>query len=145
MQAVPGASETRDTLISLILAGHGPTAAEASALQLLAHHRPTMQQLVNDLDKGGDRYLKAVTHEVLRHRPVFLFTIPRAVQRRLEIAERTYHPPAHLVGCVRLMRRARTSIQTRTRSSPSGSWIIRLSLTYGCRGAAGASAVPATT
>jgi cytochrome P450 len=99
-----GIKQIRDTLMSLILAGHETTAAElAWAFQLLAHHRPAMALLVDDLDKGADRHLTAVIHEVLRHRPVFLFTIPRAVQRPFEISATTYHPPTHLAGCVHLM------------------------------------------
>jgi len=94
----------RETLMSLILAGHETTAGElAWAFQLLAHNPAVAGRLHDDLDAGRDQYLEAVVHEVLRHRPVFLFTIPRAVQRPFEIAATTYHPPAQLVGCVHLM------------------------------------------
>jgi cytochrome P450 len=90
--------------MSLILAGHETTAAElAWAFQLLAHNPAVMRRLVDDLDDGGERYLTAVIHEVLRHRPVFLFTIPRAVRQAFEVSATTYHPPSHLVGCVHLM------------------------------------------
>jgi cytochrome P450 len=99
-----GIQQVRDTLMSLILAGHETTAAElAWAFQLLAHNPPVMRRLVDDLDEGGDRYLTAVIHEVLRHRPVFLFTIPRAVRQAFEVSATTYRPPNHLVGCVHLM------------------------------------------
>jgi cytochrome P450 len=99
-----GIRQVRDTLMSLILAGHETTAAElAWAFQLLAHSPATMRTLVDDLDQGGDRYLTAVIHEVLRHRPVFLFTIPRAVRQPFAVSATTYHPPNHLVGCVHLM------------------------------------------
>jgi len=96
----------RDTLMSLILAGHETTGSElAWAVQLLAHHPAVMRRLVRELDGGvdGDAYLDAVISEVLRHRPVFLFTIPRAVAKPCRIGGRTYHPPVHLVGCVHLM------------------------------------------
>jgi cytochrome P450 len=99
-----GILQIRDTLMSLILAGHETTAAElAWAFQLLAHNPTVMRRLVDDLDEGGDRYLTAVIHEVLRHRPVFLFTIPRAVRQAFEVSATTYYPPHHLVGCVHLM------------------------------------------
>jgi cytochrome P450 len=99
-----GIEQIRDTLMSLILAGHETTAAElAWAFQLLAHNPAVMRRLVDDLDDGGERYLTAVIHEVLRHRPVFLFTIPRAVRQAFEVSATTYHPPSHLVGCVHLM------------------------------------------
>lgn len=99
-------SEVRDTIMSLVLAGHETTGSElAWALQLLAHHRSVAQRLVRELDRDGDgeAYLDAVISEVLRHRPVFLFTIPRAVAKPCAIGGHTYHPPVHLVGCVHLM------------------------------------------
>lgn len=99
-----GIQQVRDTLMSVILAGHETTAAElAWAFQLLAHNPTVMRRLVDDLDGGGDRYLTAVIHEVLRHRPVFLFTIPRAARQAFQVSATTYHPPNHLVGCVHLM------------------------------------------
>jgi cytochrome P450 len=101
--AEAGIKRTRDTLMSLILAGHETTAAQlAWAFQLLAHNPPVTDRLIAELDENGDRYRTAVVREVLRQRPVFLFAIPRAVQRPLEIAAATYHPPTHLVGCIHL-------------------------------------------
>jgi cytochrome P450 len=94
----------RDTIMSLILAGHETTGSElAWAVQLLAHHRDVRRRLVHELDRDGDDYLEAVVNEALRHRPVFLFTIPRAVAKAIDVGGRTYHPPVHLVGCVHLM------------------------------------------
>ena len=90
--------------MSVILAGHETTASQlAWAFQLLAHHSATSAHLVDSLDDGEDRYLAATVQEVLRHRPVFLFTIPRVVHAPFEIAGRTFHPPAHLMGCIHLM------------------------------------------
>jgi cytochrome P450 len=97
-------SQLGDTLMSLILAGHETTASQlAWAIQLLAHNPSTKERLLEDLDRGGERYLTAVVYEVLRHRPVFLFTIPRAVVQPFELAATTYRPPVHLVGCIHLM------------------------------------------
>jgi cytochrome P450 len=94
----------RDTIMSLILAGHETTGSElAWAVQLLAHHPAVTQRLVRELGRDGEDYLDAVVSEVLRHRPVFLFTIPRAVARPYTIGGRTFHPPVHLVGCIHLM------------------------------------------
>jgi len=96
--------QMRDELMSVILAGHETTASElAWAFQLLAHNQSTTARLVDSLDNGEDRYLAATVQEVLRHRPVFLFTIPRVVNAPFEIAGRTFHPPAHLMGCIHLM------------------------------------------
>jgi cytochrome P450 len=96
--------DVRDTIMSLILAGHETTGSElAWAVQLLAHHGDVRRRLIDDLDRDGDDYLEAVVNEALRHRPVFLFTIPRAVAKAIDVGGRTYHPPVHLVGCVHLM------------------------------------------
>jgi cytochrome P450 len=100
----PDRRQIRDDLMSVILAGHETTASElAWAFQLLAHHPDTAERLVNSLDNGEDRYLAATVQEVLRHRPVFLFTIPRVVNAPFEIEGRTFHPPVHLMGCIYLM------------------------------------------
>jgi cytochrome P450 len=97
-------TQIRDDLMSVILAGHETTASElAWAFQLLAHNRAVARRLVDDLDAGGEGYLTATIQEVLRHRPVFLFTIPRVVRRPFEIAGTTYRPPVQLVGCIHLM------------------------------------------
>jgi tetraprenyl-beta-curcumene synthase len=99
-----GRRQIRDDIMSVILAGHETTASElAWAFQLLAHDQTTTARLVNSLDNGDDRYLTATVQEVLRHRPVFLFTIPRVVNAPIDIAGRTFYPPVHLMGCIHLM------------------------------------------
>jgi len=96
--------QIREDLMSVILAGHETTASElAWAFQLLAHDAHTAARLVDDLDNGDGSYLKATVHEVLRHRPVFLFTIPRVVRSPFEIDGHTFEPPMQLVGCIHLM------------------------------------------
>ncbi len=97
--------ELRDNLISVIVAGHETTASTlAWAFQLLAHHPSVQDQLAAEIDTGqGDQYLTATISEVIRHRPVFLFTAPRAVAQPIEISGWTYNPPAHLLGCTYLM------------------------------------------
>jgi cytochrome P450 len=99
------AKELRDNLVSVIIAGHETTAsAVAWALQLLAHNPHVQDRLVAEIDAGeSDVYLQATVNEVLRHRPVFLFTAPRAVTRPIEIGGWTYRPPAQLLGCIYLM------------------------------------------
>ena len=97
-------NQIRDDLMSVILAGHETTASElAWAFQLLAHDPLVAGRLLDDLGAGGDGYLTATIQEVLRHRPVFLFTIPRVIRRPFEIAGTTYRPPVQLVGCIHLM------------------------------------------
>lgn len=95
----------RDNLMSIILAGHETTAAElAWAFQLLAHNRAVLKRLVREVDDGNDEeYMTATVQEVLRHRPVFLFAIPRMVARPVEIGGWTYPPHAQLLGCIYLV------------------------------------------
>ena len=97
--------QVRDSLVSVILAGHETTASEiAWALQLLAHNGAIQSRLASELDTDReDRYLLATVAEVLRHRPVFLFAIPRVVVRPVEIRGWTYRPPAQLLACIYLL------------------------------------------
>jgi cytochrome P450 len=94
----------RDDLMSIVLAGHETTASElAWAFQLLAHNPRVLDRLSAELDAGGEEYLSATVKEVLRHRPVFLFAIPRAVKQTAGIGGFTYRPPAHLLACIYLV------------------------------------------
>jgi len=97
--------QVRDHLMSVVLAGHETTASElAWAFQLLAHNPVVLEHLIEELDAhGGEEYLTATIEEVLRHRPVFLFAIPRAVKQPIEVGGWTYRPPAQLLGCIYLM------------------------------------------
>ena len=97
--------QLRDNVMSLILAGHETTASQlAWAFQLLAHNPTVQRRLIDEVDEnGGGEYLHATIQEVLRHRPVFLFSIPRAVIQPIEIGGRTYEPPVHLLGCIYLL------------------------------------------
>jgi cytochrome P450 family 135 len=97
--------QVRDDFMSVVLAGHETTAAElAWAFQLLAHNPRVLERLTEELDGGRcEEYLTATVNEVLRHRPVFLFAIPRAVKRPIEIGGWTYRPPARLLACIYLL------------------------------------------
>ncbi len=97
--------QVRDNVMSIILAGHETTASElAWAFQLLAHNPNVQGRLIDEIDSdAGEEYLTATVQEVLRHRPVFLFTIPRAVVKPTEIGGWTYNPPARLLGCIYLL------------------------------------------
>ena len=92
--------------MSIVLAGHETTASElAWAFQLLAHNPRVLNKLIDEIDGdgAGEEYLTATIQEVLRHRPVFLFTIPRAVKQPIEIGGWTYRPPTQLLGCIYLV------------------------------------------
>lgn len=97
----------RSDLISMITAGHETTTGQLDwALQLLAHNPYAQDRLIDEIDtSAGDDYLTATVHETLRVRPVFLFTIPRAVVSPVEIGGHLYRPPAHLAACTYLMHR----------------------------------------
>jgi cytochrome P450 len=97
--------QVRDNLMSIVLAGHETTASElAWAFQLLAHNPRVLARLIEEIDAdGGEEYLTATVREVLRHRPVFLFTIPRAVKQPIEVGGWTYRPPVQLLGCIYLV------------------------------------------
>ena len=101
--------QVRDQLMSVILAGHETTASElAWAFQLLAHNPTVQDRLIDELDgdtgeESEGRYLAATIQEVLRHRPVFLFAIPRVVVAPIQIGGWTYRPPAQLLGCIYLL------------------------------------------
>jgi cytochrome P450 len=100
--------EIRDNLMSMILAGHETTTGElAWAFQLLAHNPDVQGRLIEELDSGtgnaGEEYLTATVHETLRHKPVFLFALPRKVVVPVEIGGWTYRPGVHLMGCTYLM------------------------------------------
>ena len=93
--------QVRDSLMSLIVAGHETTASQlAWAFQLLARNPAVQARLMEEIDGGlDDRYLTATVQEAIRHRPTFVFAIPRAVKQPIEIGGWTYHPPAHLLAC----------------------------------------------
>lgn len=94
----------RDTLMSVILAGHETTASTlAWALQLLAHHPRVLERTVAAVDADDAEYLTAVVQEVLRHRPVFVFAMPRAVARPVRIGRHLFHRPEELVPSIYLV------------------------------------------
>lgn len=101
----PSPEQVRDNAMSLILAGHETTAAQiAWAFQLLAHNPPVRERLHEEIDAGtSEEYLTATIQEVLRHRCVFVFAIPRAVAEPVEIDGRVYRSPAQLLACIYLL------------------------------------------
>ena len=95
----------RDNLMAMIVAGHETTTGELTwAFQLLAHNPDVQELLIEEIDGGGEEeYLTATVHETLRHKPVFLFAIPRKVVEPVEIGGWTYPPGVHLAACTYLM------------------------------------------
>jgi cytochrome P450 len=97
--------QIRDHLMSVILAGHETTAGElAWAFQLLAHNPGKQARLSEEIRNGTEaEYLTAIFNETLRHKPVFMFAIPRRVVKPIEIHGWTYRPPAQLLACTYLL------------------------------------------
>lgn len=97
--------QVRDNVMSIILAGHETTSSQLSwAFQLLAHNPRVQERLAEEIDhSASEDYLTATIQEVLRHRPVFLFAIPRVVTYPADIGGRRYHPPAQLLACIYLL------------------------------------------
>lgn len=98
-------AQLRDNLVSVILAGHETTASEAAwALHLIAHAPEVQARLAEEIDAGAEEtYLQATVAEVLRHRPVFLFAIPRVVAAPFELGGCTYQPPVQILACIYLL------------------------------------------
>lgn len=99
------AQQIRDNLMSMILAGHETTTGElAWALLLLAHNPQVQHRLAEELrSTGGQDYLTATVFETVRHKPVFLFAVPRKVVAPTTIGDWTYRPPVQLAACTYLM------------------------------------------
>jgi cytochrome P450 len=96
--------QVRDGVMSLLLAGHETTASQlAWSFQLIANDRRVSRELLSESDRGNNAYLEATIHEVMRHRPVFLCTIPRVLQQDFEVAGTTFQPPTHFLGCIHLL------------------------------------------
>ncbi len=74
-------AEIEDQLLTLLVAGHHPTAnALAWALELLIRHPAALARLRAELAAGSDAYLDAVVMETLRMRPVGQWMARRAMQ-----------------------------------------------------------------
>jgi cytochrome P450 len=97
--------QVRDNVMSIILAGHETTASQlAWAFQLLAHNPGVQNRLAMEIqERASDEYLTATIQEVLRHRCVFVFAIPRAVASSVELGGCVYEAPAQLLPCTHLL------------------------------------------
>lgn len=88
--------ELRDQLMSLILAGYETTATAMAWGFYWIHQKPlVLEKLLLELDSLGDSpdpmsiyrlpYLSAVCNEILRIKPVVMFSFPRVVQEPVEL------------------------------------------------------------
>src|SRR4051794_2975903 len=73
--------ELRDELMTLLVAGHEPTATGLSwAIELLARHPAALDRLETEVAAGDDTYLDAVIKETLRLRPVIALVLRKLVE-----------------------------------------------------------------
>jgi cytochrome P450 len=97
--------QMRDNIMLAIVAGHETTSSQlAWAFEMLARHPTIRSRLAREIERDvSTDYLEATITEVLRHRPVFPFIVPREVRQSIELGGHTYKPPTHLLGCIYLM------------------------------------------
>ena len=99
------ASEHRDELMTLLVAGHETTAtALAWSLERLVRHPDKLNRLEDEIDNGGEEYLEAVVHETLRLRPVIAF-VRRRLTEPMEIAGRLLPAGITVAPCIYLLHR----------------------------------------
>lgn len=98
-------NQVRDNVMSILLAGHETTAAQLTwAFQLLAHDQKAQTTLAAEVARGEEeRYLDATVKEVLRHRCVFVFGIPRELAATFSLGGQAIDPPAQLLPCIYLL------------------------------------------
>lgn len=99
------ARQIRDNVMTLISSAHETTASQLEwAFQLLAHNPKVLHTLTREIDSAvGESYLTATLYELLRHRPAFVFAIPRVPVKSFELGGWTYTDPTHLLGCIYLV------------------------------------------
>jgi cytochrome P450 len=96
--------QIRDSILSLVVAGHETTAAQlAWTFQLIAHDPRVLGELLIERDRDGDAYLRATVQEAMRHRPVFLCAIPRVLHHDFELAGACFRPHGQLLACIHLL------------------------------------------
>lgn len=102
-------SELRDELITLMIGGYETTATSTAWALYWIHHKPEIREkLLEELDTLGDSpepmdifrlpYLTAVCNETLRIASVTIFTLPRVVQKPVELAGHTLEPGTVVIG-----------------------------------------------
>jgi cytochrome P450 len=81
-----GATELRDELVTLLLAGHETTATSVAwALERLVRHPAKLRRLMEEIDGGeSEEYMTAVVNETLRVRPVVPIVV-RMLQEDLQV------------------------------------------------------------
>ena len=98
-------AELRDELITLLGAGHEPTATSLSwAVERLGRHPDKWDRLREEAFSAEDDYADAVAKETLRLRPVLPIVVRRLTQP-LEIGGWALPAGAHVAPCIHLVHR----------------------------------------
>ena len=99
--------EIRDELMTSLVAGHETTASQLGwAFERLAREPRVTARLTRELDAGGgDEYLTATIHEIMRLRPVLPNAEPRLVKQPIEIGGVRYPAGVSLLACAFLVHR----------------------------------------
>jgi cytochrome P450 len=98
-------AELRDELVTLLLAGHETTATSLSwALERLVRHPAALERLIAEVDEGGEEYMDAVIHEILRVRPV-VPTVVRVLTEPLAVGDRLLPAGTRVVPSIYLTNR----------------------------------------
>ena len=89
--------ELRDELMTALVAGHETTASQlAWGFERLAREPAVAARLAEE--RGGDEYLTAALHEILRLRPVLPNAEPRLSKQRVRIGDFEYPPGVALLA-----------------------------------------------
>lgn len=97
------AEVVRDSVMSILLAGHETTSsAIAWTFALIARAEEAQERLGHELDRDTG-FRRAIITEVLRHRPVLPFAVPRAVKEPFYLNETVFDPPVQLLPCTYLI------------------------------------------
>jgi cytochrome P450 len=99
------ATELRDELMTLLVAGHETTAtALAWSVERIVRHPDKLRRLENEIDNGREEYLEAVVKETLRLRPVIAF-VRRRLREPAEIGGHVLPAGITVAPCVYLLHR----------------------------------------
>lgn len=106
--------ELHDELMTLLVAGHETTATALAWALYWVHHRPEVyQKLMAELEQSSETtdlmaisrlpYLTAVCSETLRIYPVAMVTLPRRVEKPMQLMGYDLEAGSLLMGCIYLV------------------------------------------
>ncbi len=121
--------ELRDELMTLMLAGHETTATAIAWSLYWVHRQPEIKTKLREeiASLGSDpdpmaiaklAYLDAVCKETLRICPVGMLTLPRVVQKPLELIGYKLEPGQVVMGCIYLLHQREDVYPQRDRFIP---------------------------